>query len=79
LAGHFHQDAAQLTPLIEHWQSQGQISAMEPEIIVGAFAGLFFVSLHGTDLGEKHLQVLEFLVDCIVQRLIPEEDKHASY
>lgn len=76
LAGHFRQDAAQLTPLIEHWQSQGQMIAMDPEIIAGAIGSLYFVSLHGEDLGEKNPQVLEFLIDCIVQRLIAGEGEH---
>lgn len=57
--------------LVNVWKEKGKLKINDPELITGVFRAVFFLVLHKKDIGkEKFPQVLEFLLDASIERLI---------
>lgn len=66
-------DVADLVPFIEHWQAEGMMKNIDPQIVVSMIRSLIILALQRKLIGELYDQTIDQFVYAIADRLIIEE------
>ncbi|MFH1853134.1 MAG: TetR/AcrR family transcriptional regulator [Candidatus Neomarinimicrobiota bacterium] len=73
LSIHQANDWQAATAFIEHFQQQGNLRPVTPEIMTGLFRAFFLITLHKAEVGmEIYPQVMELLIDALSKGLVTE-------
>ncbi|KGP72884.1 TetR/AcrR family transcriptional regulator [Pontibacillus yanchengensis] len=74
LQAHFDNDSETLALITSKWKEEGFLRNIDDDVLAGLFRGVFSMSLHKKEIGEKvYPQTLELLVELIVDGLVVEE------
>jgi hypothetical protein len=58
-----------VTALLARWRARGLVITLSPGTFTGLLRALFFVSLHGADIGPAYPATLRLLIDVLVGHL----------
>ncbi len=74
LTAHQDNDWKAAQDFVEHFQQNGNLRQVEPEVLTGLFRAFFLITLHKVEVGEDiYPRVMELLIDALSRGLV--EDK----
>jgi Transcriptional regulator len=74
IQNHLNQDAVVIEPIFQKWQDAGILHDQKPEILMGVFRALFFMTLHKKEIGESVFdESLLFLIEAAAEKLAKKQ------
>ncbi|MFW6026663.1 MAG: TetR/AcrR family transcriptional regulator [Candidatus Woesearchaeota archaeon] len=77
IKSHIENDIADLKPLLDRWYEAGCLKDRDFEAISGLLRGLFLLTLHRQEIGDKNYEkTINLLIDLMAEGLIKGEDSN---
>ncbi|KLU60993.1 HTH-type transcriptional repressor KstR2 [Peptococcaceae bacterium CEB3] len=75
IRAHLNKDSSAIASVLQKWQDAGLLQDWNPEVLMGVFRALFFMTLHKNEIGESVFdEALLFLIDATAKKLVEKND-----
>lgn len=71
---HLSNDSSAIAPILRKWQDTGLLQFWNPEVLMGVFRALFFMTLHKKEIGESVFdESVLFLIEATAEKLVEKQ------